>query len=126
MFPTWLTGRVPGRGDLLPFRNVVPRIPGTYSVSSDVTSALAAVPLPSVLYVSVRCFNKAGLPARATTDGVTILDSRQSQQVAAPRVLPDSMTQYPVLDTCHVHQDRLRMRWGNVVSQIPVAGFSVS
>ena len=121
-----MTGRVPGRGDLLPFRNAAPRTPGTYSVSSDVTSALAAVPLPSILYVSVRCYNKAGLPARATTDGVTILVSGQAPQMAAPRLLPDSMTQYPVLDTCHVFPDRLRMRWRNVASEIPVAGFSVS
>ena len=117
---------MPGAGDLLPFQRAAASTPNTYSVSSDVTSALSGVPLPTILYVSVRCYNRAGLPARAATDGVTILTSGTTEKMAALQVLPDSMTQYPVSDSCHVRQDRLRLRWGDVVSQIPVAGFNVS
>ena len=67
----------------------------------------------------------AGLPARAVSDGVTISDGDASQQMELLRVLADSLTQYPVQESCHVHLDRLRLRWGIYVSQIPTAGFEV-
>ena len=67
----------------------------------------------------------AGLPARAVSDGVTISDGDASQQMELLRVLADSLTQYPVQESCHVHLDRLRLRWGDYVSQIPTAGFEV-
>ena len=119
------TGTIPGRGDLQPFQNAVTVTPDTYSISSDVTSALSALPLPTTVYVSVRCYNLAGLPSRAVTDGVTIVDAAASQQMDVLRVMPDSVTQYPVQESCHVHQDRLRLRWGSVTSQIPLVGFEV-
>ena len=67
----------------------------------------------------------AGLPARAVSDGVTISDGDAGQQMELLRVLPDSLTQYPVQESCHVHLDRLRLRWRSSVSQIPIAGFEV-
>ena len=67
----------------------------------------------------------AGLSSRAVTDGVTIVDGAASQQMDVLRVMPGSMTQYPVQESCHVHQDRLRLRWGSVASQIPLVGFEV-
>ncbi|KAK7496449.1 hypothetical protein BaRGS_00012371 [Batillaria attramentaria] len=120
-----LSGHTPGHGDVLPFQNV-PVVPShTYSVTSDVTSTLVDVTRPFKLYVSVRCYNRAGLPTTATTDGVTIVNIDDVSRMRALRMFSDGMTQYPVQESCHLATDQLRMRWDNVAAQIPVAGFEV-
>lgn len=122
----WAVGRVKGRGDVIPFRNVDPSVPGVFNVSTDVTSAINGLPLPLKLYVSVRCYNMAGLPARATTDGITIVANANSNEMTSLTLFPDGMTQYPVLESCRARGDQLRMRWGHFASQVPVVGFEVS
>ncbi|KAL8561568.1 hypothetical protein ACOMHN_024804 [Nucella lapillus] len=124
----WAIGTTPGRGDIQSFQLATPTTTSSdgYSVSSDVTAALTSFSLPVTLYVSVRCYNRAGLPARGATDGVTIMSSGQGGQSSTLRLLPDSRTPYPVLEECRAYRDNLRVRWGNVVSQIPLAGYQIT
>ncbi|XP_076468275.1 uncharacterized protein LOC143299060 [Babylonia areolata] len=122
----WAVGRVSGGSDVQPFQTAIPTAPGTFTVSANVTDALAALPLPLTVHVSVRCYNMAGRPARAATDGVTIVADDDSQQMTPLTLLPDGVTHYPVMESCRAFGDRVRMHWGEFASQVPVVGFEVA
>nr|KAG5709289.1 hypothetical protein BaRGS_018041 [Batillaria attramentaria] len=87
--------------------------------------AIASLTLPQTVYVSVRCYNRAGLPAHDVTDGVTIVAIDNDQSLGSLQLLADGVTHYPAQETCHVLQDRLRLRWSNLGSTIPTSGFQV-
>ncbi|KAK7500517.1 hypothetical protein BaRGS_00008092 [Batillaria attramentaria] len=121
----WAIGFTPGRGDILAFENVPTPASDTFTASADVAPTLASLTLPQTVYVSVRCYNRAGLPAHDVTDGVTIVAIDNDQSLGSLQLLADGVTHYPAQETCHVLQDRLRLRWSNLGSTIPTSGFQV-
>ena len=61
-----------------------------------------------MVYSTVRCYNKAGLPAQASSDGMKLIGDGQSSSV-----LSNSLTVLPAGYKCHASTNSVRIRWQN-------------
>ncbi|PVD34771.1 hypothetical protein C0Q70_06048 [Pomacea canaliculata] len=121
----WAIGFEAGSGEISPFQRAPQPTSNTYTITADVGFSLKDLKLPQTLYVSVRCYNKAGLPGFGHTDGLTITPDNEEAKLGGLRFLGDSITVYPVREACQVMQNRLRMSWQNFASLNPLAGFQI-
>ena len=74
-----------------------------------------------MVYSTVRCYNKAGLPAQVTTDGVKLIGDGQSNPV-----LKNSLTLLPAGSTCHTSTDSVQLGWENTDALVDVKNTKVS
>ncbi|XP_055958832.1 uncharacterized protein LOC126829498 [Patella vulgata] len=63
------------------------------------------------VYSTVRCYNKAGLPTTATTDGVLVINKMSVNAGGQMDILKDEVSEYPVKNECHPLTNALRLQW---------------
>ena len=63
------------------------------------------------VYVTIKCFNGAGLSTIASSDGVTILYNPPSTDTVILEVLGSSTTQYLVQGNYHGNRTAINFRW---------------
>ena len=83
-------------------------------VDSGVTAASAAINADLhglTVYVTIKCFNGAGLSTIASSDGVTILYNPPSTDTVILEVLGSSTTQYLVQGNYHGNRTAINFRW---------------
>ena len=76
-----------------------------------------------MVYSTVRCYNKAGLPAQTTSDGVKLVGDGLSHPV-----VENSFIVLPAGSNCHLSMDTVQLRWENMdawvdIKSIKVTGF---
>ncbi|XP_041351011.1 uncharacterized protein LOC121369994 [Gigantopelta aegis] len=98
----WAIGTGPGITDLKPFNKV------DASNQHDHDIDPSRIGLSLMVYSTVRCYNKAGLPAQASTDGIKLVKDNVSNSV-----LENSFTVLPAGSTCQTSTDSVSFRWEN-------------
>ncbi|XP_046562884.1 uncharacterized protein LOC124271767 [Haliotis rubra] len=102
----WAIGRTRGSSDMKQFERVPP---GQSTAQHDIASKFHTSPV--TVYSTVRCFNKAGLAAAMTSDGVEVVNTRNQTSVPGFSVLRESQSVYSERDMCHQSQEKVRLRW---------------
>ncbi|XP_041351012.1 uncharacterized protein LOC121369995 [Gigantopelta aegis] len=98
----WAIGTGPGITDLKPFN----KVDASKQHHHDIDPSRIGLSL--MVYSTVRCYNKAGLPSQATTDGVKLVKDNVSNSV-----LENSFTVLPADSTCQTSTDLIGFRWEN-------------
>ena len=91
------TGKLPGSNDLSdPTPSSTPISDKVQILPSDLKDTITN---GDVVYVTVRCQNKAGLVIEESSNGVVVLISGPNAQSAVLRVLPLNVSHYATRDT---------------------------
>ncbi len=85
----------------------------------DMTSALTSSSLK--VFSTVRCFNKVGLMATATTDGVTVIRVDTPPTVKGLKILDDQVPYLYGRGKCQSSRD-IRLQWARDQLQSTVVG----
>ncbi|XP_046561789.1 uncharacterized protein LOC124270793 [Haliotis rubra] len=102
----WAIGRTRGSSDMKQFERIPP---GQSTAQHDIASKIHSSSV--TVYTTVRCFNKAGLAAAMTSDGVEVVQTRNQTSVPGFSVLRESQSVYSERDMCHQSQEKVRLRW---------------
>ena len=105
-----MSGRREGTHDIRAFE----RLPSVqsfvkYDLSELVTSRLK-------VFTTLRCYNRAGLAATATSDGVDIVVENGTVSVSEFEILEERSSVFWERGICHTDLNKLRIKWG-VVSE---------
>ncbi|XP_071084119.1 uncharacterized protein [Haliotis cracherodii] len=102
----WAIGRTRGSSDVKQFERVPP---GQVTAQHDISTKLHTSSM--TVYTTVRCFNKAGLVAAMTSDGVEVIQARNQTSVLGFGILKESQSVYSERDVCHQSQEKVRLHW---------------
>ncbi|XP_055958950.1 uncharacterized protein LOC126830718 isoform X3 [Patella vulgata] len=102
----WAIGSTQGGVDIQPFTPV----PDKQSFV-QVELSVDQIQNSKLVYSTVRCYNKAGLPTTATTDGVLVIIKMAAIADGQIAIHEDGVSAYPVKDDCYPVTDSLRLKW---------------
>lgn len=81
---------------------------GSLMASAEFASPLI---VSATVYVTIRCWNTAGLFTSKSSNGVAVVGISPSAEAAGVDILPSSATPYQALPDHHSTMDAVRLHW---------------
>ncbi|KAL5007590.1 hypothetical protein ScPMuIL_016396 [Solemya velum] len=92
---------------------------------STVSTEIGEIGESTVIYVTVSCYNSVGLQSSRRTDGVRVVTSKPSAELAIVEVIPLSITQYPASPGYQSDSSNLRLKFSGFSHSIGVHSYKV-
>ncbi|XP_055958617.1 uncharacterized protein LOC130013975 [Patella vulgata] len=117
----WAIGSTHGGVDIQPFTPV----PDKQSFA-QVELSVDQIQNSKLVYSTVRCYNKAGLPTTATTDGVLVIIKMAAKADGQIAIHQDGVSAYTVKGDCYPLTNSLRLKWDLENTRIGTKSIQVS
>ncbi|KAK3101347.1 hypothetical protein FSP39_002877 [Pinctada imbricata] len=79
-----------------------------------------------MIYVTVKCKNKAGLSSSQSSDGVRVSDEKTLIDKAVITPIPLSVTEYRPQDNFQSNTSNIRLKWSGFSDNIPIELYEIS